>query len=177
MVRASDSHAWVEAWFPGGGWQRFDPSGRIAVAEREDSLLSRLGRLLRQLWAPLAVALVLAGCWLMWRRLRRRRRRAAEPWVSRFFVRLARAGARRGRPRQPQETPAEYASALAASVLPDDRLGEVGELVSAAAYSGREPPPEARTWAERVLAEAESTAGRPARQRRRGRGMGGHADP
>lgn len=167
VVRASDSHAWVEAWFPEGGWQRFDPSGRIATAEQEDSLLSRLSRLLRQLWVPLAAALILVGCWLIWRRLRQLRRRAVEPWVSRFFVRLAREGARRGRPRQPQETPAEYASALAASVLPDQRLEDVGELVSAAAYSGREPPPEARRWAEQVLSDAKAMGGRPARQRRR----------
>ena len=26
MIRASDAHAWVEAWIPGNGWSTFDPT-------------------------------------------------------------------------------------------------------------------------------------------------------
>jgi len=26
LVRASDAHAWVEAWIPGRGWTTFDPT-------------------------------------------------------------------------------------------------------------------------------------------------------
>lgn len=30
VVRAQEAHAWVEAWVEGAGWQRFDPTGRVA---------------------------------------------------------------------------------------------------------------------------------------------------
>lgn len=169
VVRANDSHTWVEAWFPEGGWQRFDPSGRIVAAEEQDSWWARLGRLLRQLLWPLLVVAAVAVAWFVGRRIRRWRRRGAEAWVTRYFLRLDRAGSRRGRPRRPEETPAEYVNALADSVLPDPRFEEVAALVTAAAYGAHEPAPDSQRWAEQVLAEAEVAAGRPRRRWTRGR--------
>jgi transglutaminase-like putative cysteine protease len=159
VVRGRDSLAWVEVWFPGVGWQRFDPTGRApAPGARDDSLWARLKRLLAALW-PLVVLLALVVlAWAGWRALRWWRRRAAEPWGTRFFRRLERAGAARGRPRQPQETPAEYADGLAGTVLPDPRLVEVGALVTAAAWSRHEPPAQDRARAEAVLRDATRAA-------------------
>lgn len=41
IVRASDAHSWVEAYFPGVGWQVFDPTP--AAPERATNFLTRLG--------------------------------------------------------------------------------------------------------------------------------------
>ena len=42
IVRASDAHSWVEVYFPGNGWQTFDPTP--AGPESESSILTRLGQ-------------------------------------------------------------------------------------------------------------------------------------
>lgn len=164
LVRARDAHTWVEVMIGPFGWQRFDPTGLIARAQRADSLASRLRRAFERYW-PLLLAVVVMGLvTFAYRLVRRRRRHRAEPWVTRFFARLVRVGSKRGRPRRPDETPSEYASALAGSVMPDERLREVGELVTTAAFSGREPPEDAKTWAEGVLRDV-SGKRRPQRSR------------
>ena len=40
IVRASDAHSWVEAYFPGTGWVTFDPT---PASTEQSGLLSRLG--------------------------------------------------------------------------------------------------------------------------------------
>jgi transglutaminase-like putative cysteine protease len=42
IVRASDAHSWVEAYFPGMDWQTFDPTP--ASPESQMGLLTRLGK-------------------------------------------------------------------------------------------------------------------------------------
>jgi transglutaminase-like putative cysteine protease len=42
IVRASDAHSWVEVYFPGLGWQTFDPTP--AAPENAAGFLSRLGQ-------------------------------------------------------------------------------------------------------------------------------------
>jgi transglutaminase-like putative cysteine protease len=158
VVRLSDTHAWVEVWFVGVGWQRFDPTGKAPSSPENESVWDRLWRFLRRLW-PLAVAVVLgAAAWLAWRAVRWWRRQRSLPWAVRYFARLERAGAARGRPRQPHETPAEYARHLSRSVLPDPRLEEAGDLVTVAAYSQHEPVPEERAGAEEALRAATKAA-------------------
>ncbi|MGI8685789.1 MAG: DUF4129 domain-containing transglutaminase family protein [Acidimicrobiales bacterium] len=154
VVRAGDAHAWVEVPFLGVGWQRFDPTGRIAMAEQQDSLWSRLRRAWERFWPVILVVVAVLGAFVVHRVVRWRRRLAATPWATRYFARLVRVGAKRGRPRRPAETPAEYTAALADGPLADERLVEVGRLVTAAAWSGREPAGASRAWAEQVLDEA-----------------------
>jgi transglutaminase-like putative cysteine protease len=44
IVRQSDAHAWVEAWLPGEGWRRIDPTAAIAPERIERGpILDRLG--------------------------------------------------------------------------------------------------------------------------------------
>ena len=31
-VKASDAHAWAEVYFPGIGWQGFDPTAKVPLA-------------------------------------------------------------------------------------------------------------------------------------------------
>lgn len=162
VVRARDAYAWVEVSFPGAGWVAFDPAGHAPAPSAHESLLARLRHLLGRLWWVLALAVAAALVWGGQTLLRRWRRRRARPWVTRCYERLLRAGAGRGRPRAPAETPAEYCRALAEDVA-DERLVHVGEVLTTAAYSQREPPLDARAWAEAVVRDVER-APRPARR-------------
>lgn len=171
VVRAGDAHAWVEVPFVDVGWTRFDPSGRIAEAEHQDSLWERLKRAWHRFWPVIVLVSVLVVAFVVRRLVLRRRRLAAIAWVTRFYARLGRVGDKRGRPRRPAETPAEYTTALAEGVLADERLVEVGRVVTAAAWSGRDPAPDTRRWAEQVLEEA-ARATRPSRFPRRPRPPG-----
>jgi protein-glutamine gamma-glutamyltransferase len=156
-VRGKDAHAWVEVWFPGVGWQGFDPTASVPLAgEYSSSTGARLGRIFQRL-LPVLLAigvLIAAGVGIAMLLRRRRRPRSVTPWVSSFYASVQKEGAKRGRARSPSETPAAYVRALGATVLPHPGLDVVGEVVTAAAYSGEEPSPEARAEAERIFALA-----------------------
>lgn len=154
-VRASDAHAWAEVWFPGVGWQIFDPTASVPLAgDYDSSTPADLWRLVQRLaWVlvGIAVTLVGIGVWLVTRRIRRRR---AEPWARRFSRRLERAGRRRGRPRLPHETPRQYVDALGASTFPDRDLDVVARVLTEASYAPTEPSRAERDDAETALAGA-----------------------
>jgi hypothetical protein len=42
VVRASDAHAWVEAWIPGQGWTTFDPTPSSSDGAPGSGLLARI---------------------------------------------------------------------------------------------------------------------------------------
>lgn len=165
-VRGSDAHAWAEVWFPGVGWQAFDPTASVPLAGDPFSSAAGAGLAafvrarLPQVPAglPRAAAVVVAGAipvvtagWLATRRARRRRAYAAMAWSERLVQRLDRAGARRGRSRHEWESARRYADILARSVLPDPRLREVAELVEADAFSGAPASEARRLQAEGLL--------------------------
>jgi len=156
-VRGSDAHAWVEVWFPGVGWQGFDPTASVPLAgEYSNSTAARLGRIVkRSIPVLLAIGLVIAAVAGVAMFVRRRRRpRPVKPWVSRFYASVQKEGAKRGRARAPSETPAAYVRALGETVLPHPELELIADVVTAAAYSGREPSEQDRAEAERILALA-----------------------
>ncbi len=165
-VHADDAHAWVEVWFPGVGWQGFDPTADVPLSgEWDDSLLARLGRLLGRLAPALLVCgLVIAGAVLLVPRLRRRR--PAEDWVARFYSHIEAEGAARGRPRRPAETPRAYVDALGESTLPHPDLDVVAQAVTTAAYSPDAPTDAEKERAEAVLTDALRSSPRPKRHRR-----------
>jgi len=160
-VRARDAHAWAEVYFPGVGWQGFDPTASVPLAG--DSALRAAGagllayldaRLALARWAPpvlggLAVGL---GAMLVLQVARRlRRRRAAGGPCSRP---LERALARRFRARSPGETLPAYASAFG-RVHPDlaGPAGLAAALCDRAVFGPHDLGPDERA----ALAEAIAT--------------------
>jgi transglutaminase-like putative cysteine protease len=166
-VRASDAHAWVEVWFPGVGWQAFDPTANVPLSgEYDGSLLARIWRALQRLGVAVVV-LIAAIAFFVARTVRhRRRKRREEPWVHRMYRRVEREGRARGRPRRPNETPQQYLRALSGEVLPQpDQLGVVAHLVTVAAYGSRDLTSDEQRRAETALAAA--VAASPRRRLRR----------
>ncbi len=171
-VRASDAHSWAEVWFPGIGWQAFDPTAQVPLAgdPYSGAAGAGLGRYLRDHLPSVPGGLVRAGAiavavmvplltlgWLATAAGAARRRRRLRPWPDAMLARLERAGAVRGRTRREGETAARYAEVLRASVFPDERLRTVADVIEAASFA---PPGTTsdgdRAVAERLLAGAEA---------------------
>jgi transglutaminase-like putative cysteine protease len=159
-IQAKDAHAWVQVWFPGAGWQSFDPTAQVPLAPPDPGavLLSDVGHFLARLpWTAVgtgggalaALALVLVGA--------RRRRSRPKLWVERVSAELERRGSAAGLHRRPAETLGEYASRLEA--LGRWRAGRgspaslrsVAALVERAAYGGQEPDRATRAFVEGVV--------------------------
>ena len=119
QVRADDAHAWVQVWFPGYGWQSFDPTAVVPPANAQPGRhrAARRGRARCAAIPFVPVAAVLLGAGLVVVLVRWRRSRPAT-WAGRVARRAERAGRRAGRPRRPGETLVEYATDL------DDRSGQ-----------------------------------------------------
>lgn len=148
-VRAKDAHAWAEVYFPGVGWQGFDPTASVPLAG--DSAIDGAGtgalayldaHVAIPSWAPAVLAaiaavagLVTLGVWTA--RRPRRPRRPEASWAATRLERLEHLGARRGRPREPGETLPEYASALARlDPFTASSLDDVARRIDAAMFSG-----------------------------------------
>lgn len=139
VVRARDAHAWVEVWFPGVGWQGFDPTASVPLSgdDRSASVTdvsdaaSVVGRAL--LVVVVGAAVALAGVALV-------RRRSLPGGPAAVLVRTIEAeGARRGRPRSADATMGEYLADLRATVVPDDRLTTVARLLGASLFAAPSP--------------------------------------
>jgi hypothetical protein len=175
-IQAKDAHAWVQVWFPGVGWQSFDPTAQVALEPPDPGavLLSDLGHAIGNLpWAPIGGALcaVAAGA-LVSLEVRRRRRRPTG-WVGKITAELERRGAAAGLRRQTTETLGEYASRLGnfarwrAGPAATASLPAATALVERSAYGFHEPDAATRAFVEEVVSGL-----RPARGSRR-RGPGG----
>jgi protein-glutamine gamma-glutamyltransferase len=143
-VQAEDAHAWVQVWFPGYGWQSFDPTAVVPLSNPSPgaTALSDMGRALGRVpyipvGAVLLIVLAVAGL-IRWHRTR------PATWVERVTRDVERAGKKAGRPRRPSETFTEYADALDELSGHGAQLHVVASHVAASAYGGREPPAELR---------------------------------
>ncbi len=139
-VEAKDAHAWVQVWFDGYGWQDFDPTAVVPLANPSPGsvLAASAGRALRTLpWPPIAVFLLAATLVVV---ERRRRRTRPATWAHRIAADIEHGGARLGIPRRTGETLSAYGTRLAGAT-PDDATAVVAAttLVERAVYGGVEP--------------------------------------
>ena len=177
-VRARDAHAWAEVWFPGIGWQPFDPTASVPFAGDPYSSAAGagIGSFLRARlpqipgWAPAAMAVAVvvvipsvALWWVTADRRRRRREYEALPWAAKQLERLEAAGTVRGRSRRSHESATRYADVLARSVLPDPRVRDLAGMLEADAFSGAPPSDQLRLEAERLLDAIEAAHPAPSR--------------
>ncbi len=140
QVHENDAHAWVQVWFPGYGWQNFDPTAAVpstAPSPGAAALRDVAGALRRVPWVPVAVVVLVVGTTVATVRLRRRRPPSWDARVARY---AERAGRRAGRPRRLSETLPEYARALDARTDPGARTwARLAADVEASAYGGHVP--------------------------------------
>ncbi len=153
VVREKDAHAWAEIYFPGIGWQGFDPTASVPLSGDASSGGSWLSSA-RNHAVPLAILAVLlvlmaAATPQIVEAVRRRRARRAS-WNIDALHRLERAGRKAGRARAPAETPRQYALALAER-LGDERLATVGDTLDRDLYSAHGASVAERADADAVL--------------------------
>jgi protein-glutamine gamma-glutamyltransferase len=136
-VRAKDAHAWVQVWFPGYGWQSFDPTAVVPLANPSPgaTALHDLGHAFGRIPAtPVGGAIgglaVIVG-FVRWRRSR------PATWADAVAIQMERAGRRARRPRRPSETIVEYASAL--QEVGAGEWGPVASGVARGVYGSDEP--------------------------------------
>ena len=168
-VQAKDAHAWVQVWFPGYGWQNFDPTAVVPLANPTPGsvIANRAGATLRHLpWIPVAIAAA-AGI-AIWQ-IRRRRRLRPPTWARQIADDLERGGRRLGRPRRTAETLTAYGDRLAGADPPNaEGLAGATRLVERSTYGGMEPS------ADQIARALSFT--RRFRSQRRGRGGRRDAD-
>jgi transglutaminase-like putative cysteine protease len=140
QVEAKDAHAWVQVWFPGYGWQSFDPTADVPLANPSPGSViakSAANDLRHVPWIPLGVVAAAVVAVVV-----ARRRRTSRPptWAHRVAADLERAGARAGIDRRPDETLDAFCARLArAAPASQDALREAASTVERWAYGGMEP--------------------------------------
>ena len=162
QVHANDAHAWVQVWFPGYGWQNFDPTAVVPLSPPSpgSTALHDVGSALRRI-PPVPVVAVGGD-----RRARRRRGALAPARPATWAERVARAVERAGRRAGPApparrdaggvRRPARRAVGPGASTW-----SRLAASVEASAYGGHDPPP-----AQRACSTRRGAPGSDARRRR-----------
>ncbi len=168
-VQAKDAHAWVQVWFPGYGWQNFDPTAVVPLANPTPGsvLAHSTTRFLTHLpWVPIGLAGMVGVAALL---IRRRRRLRPPTWAHQVAADLELGGARRGRRRRTDETLSAYSERLAEADPPfRDEVAMAAILVERSTYGGIEPTADQIATALACTRHF-AAAGRQGRRGRRGR--------
>ena len=163
-VKASDAHSWAEVYFPGVGWQGFDPTAEVPLfggsrvtkagggllsylAGRFDTLPPVVGRSMRM--AGISVVIAVLG-WLAWNWQTERKRRRHRTWADGALAAFERIGESNGIVRSPSDTPIEYLESLEWSGMEGAR--GAGETITAAAYGSAEVDPASVERVDRLVA-------------------------
>ena len=163
-VKASDAHSWTEVYFPGYGWQGFDPTAEVPLYDGEqggragsgllaflmswiDSMPSFVGPMVRVLAGGAIVIVVVA---LAWRAHVTRQQRLRRSWHEKTLAAFEDIGTKRGRTRKASETPLEYLTSLEQAGVAG--AGRVGELVTAAAFGDRDISPDEAAGVRELVA-------------------------
>ena len=153
IVRAGDAHAWVEVYFPGVGWQGFDPTADVplsADAEVESpwttilAVVGAVGALALLIWASVKL--------ITWRR------RPEPTWAAAATERLIAVARAHGTEVHDRQTVIDIGSQAG--------LGDVARTISADHFGSGVDAHE-RAAADAALGTAEAHAPRRGRRRRR----------
>ena len=154
-IQANDADAWVQVWFPYYGWQSFDPTAVVPLANPSPSRipLHDVAVIVKRApWVPVGIPLAaLFGAAYGFRAYRRR----PATWAQKVARKLERLGARARSPRRPGETLTELATRLdMACGDPSGTLTAVAKVAEEAAYGRHEPPLEVRSQFDATLRAA-----------------------
>ncbi len=146
-VRGRDAHSWTEIYFPGVGWQGFDPTAEVPLSgPRPDPVVDEQPIVsLVSVVASLVFAGVLVAVGAMGLQIIRHR---SKSWEQRASERLDRLGADAGRPRRPGEGVGRYAEILGTRSGRAELL-ELGDIMNRVQFS-----PEGETDDDRLRCEA-----------------------
>ena len=142
QVHASDAHAWVQVWFPGYGWQDFDPTAAVPLSPPSPgaTALHDVASALRRIPpVPVAAAVAAAGLVVVLVRWRRSR---PPTWAARV-ARSHRTGGATGRSAAPSLARLWSSTPPASTRLRGPAASTWSRLaasVSASAYGGHDPP-------------------------------------
>jgi hypothetical protein len=176
-IQAKDAHAWVQVWFPGAGWQNFDPTADVPLAPPDPGavMLSDIGHTISRLpWAPIGGVAGGAGAMALLAMELRRRQNRPRGWAERVIEDLERRGTAAGHKRWPAETLSEYTRRLVsmgrwrAGPASTASLQGATALVERCAYGHYEPDAATRALVEQVVRQLRPARGwrRPARRNR-----------
>jgi hypothetical protein len=172
-VQAKDAHAWVQVWFPGYGWQNFDPTANVPLANPTPASVLTHDILATADRVPAVPTLVVAGLVVLVAVVRRRRRNAPPTWAAAVTRDLTEAARRAGVPAEEGETLTTLGARLDAVGMgraPGVVIGPAELALEATrfAYGATSPPPEQVRVLVRSARHVRSSARRWRRSSRRG---------